>query len=260
MDSGANAHITSNASNLTHQNSYHDSGTVIVGNGSGLQILHTGSTTFNLGKSNFHLNNIFYCPQEATNLISINQFCLDNNCYFILTATDFLVKEILIGKILFRGVVDTGLYPLAGCQNSLQNLICLSATVGVRATADTWHSKLWHPATSVFDNLFHSNKLYVTSPSNKVDFCSACQLGKAKKLPFPASSRQSSIPLALINSNVWVSPIQSTGGCSFYVFFVDDYSRYSWLYPLQRKSDVFRTFVQFKTIAENFFSTSIKQI
>jgi hypothetical protein len=29
---------------------------------------------------------------------------------------------------------------------------------------------------------------------------------------------------------------------------------------LQRKSDVFRTFVQFKTIAENFFSTSIKQI
>jgi hypothetical protein len=142
VDNGANAHITSNASNLTHQNSYHDSGTVIVGNGSGLQILHTGSTTFNLGKSNFHLNNIFYCPQEATNLISINQFCLDNNCYFILTATDFLVKEILIGKILFRGVVDTGLYPLAGCQNSLQNLICLSATVGVRATADTWHSKL----------------------------------------------------------------------------------------------------------------------
>jgi hypothetical protein len=92
LDSGANAHITSNASNLTHQNSYHDSDTVTVGNGSGLQILNTGSTTFNLGKSNFHLNNILHCPQAATNLISINQFCLDNNCYFILTATDFFCE------------------------------------------------------------------------------------------------------------------------------------------------------------------------
>jgi len=261
MDSGGvNAHITSNASNLTHQNSCHDSDTVTVGNGSGLQILHTSSTTFNLGKSNFHLNNILHCPQVATNLISINQFCLDNNCYFILITTDFLVKEILIGKILLQGVVDNGLYPLAGCQNSLQNLTWLSATVGVRATANTWHSRLGHPATSVFDNLFHSNKLYVTGPSNKVDFCPACQFGKAKKLPFPVSGRQSSIPLALIHSDVWVSLVQSTGGCSFYVLYVDDYSRYSWLYPSQRKSDVFVTFVQFKTIAEKFFSTSIKQI
>jgi hypothetical protein len=260
MDSGANAHITSSATNLTHQTSSHNSGTVTVGNGSGLQILNTGSTTFNLGKSNFHLNNILHCPRAATNLISINRFCLDNNCYFILTATDFLVKENLTGKILLRGVVDNGLYPLAGCQNSLQNLTCLSATVGVRATANTWHSRLGHHATFVFDNLFHSNKLYVSGPSNKVDFCSACQLGKAKKLPFPASSRQSSVPLALIHSDVWVSPLQSTGGYSFYVIFVDDYSRYSWLYPLQRKSDVFATFVKFKTIAEKIFSTSIKQI
>jgi len=42
--------------------------------------------------------------------------------------------------------------------------------------------------------------------------------------------------------------------------FIDDYSRYSWLYPLHRKSDEFETFVKFKTIAEKFFLTSIKQI
>jgi len=43
-------------------------------------------------------------------------------------------------------------------------------------------------------------------------------------------------------------------------YFVDDYSRYSWLYPFYWKSDVFATFVKFKTIVEKFFSTSIKQI
>ena len=157
-------------------------------------------------------------------------------------------------------MVDNGLYPLTGCQNSLQNLTWLSTTVGVQATANTWHSKLGHPTTFVFDNLFHSNKLYVSGPSNKVYFCSACQLGKVKKLPFPVSSRQSSVPLTLIHYNVWVSPLQSTGGYSFYVLFVDDYSRYYWSYPLQRKSDVFATFIEFKTIAKKIFSTSIKQI
>jgi hypothetical protein len=129
------------------------------------------------------------------------------------------VKENLTGKILLRGVVDNGLYPLAGYKTSFQNLTCLSTTLGVRATADTWHSRLGHPANSVFDSLFHSNKLYVNGPSNKVDFCSACQLGKAKKQPFPASGCQLSVSLALIHSDVWVSPAQSTGGCSFYVLF-----------------------------------------
>jgi hypothetical protein len=125
MDSHANTHITSNASNLPHQNSFHDSRTVTVGNGLGLQILNTGSTTFNFGQSNFHLNNILHCPQAATNLISINQFCLDNNCYFILTATDFLVKENLTDIILLQSVVKNGLYPLAGCKTSHQSLTCL---------------------------------------------------------------------------------------------------------------------------------------
>ena len=170
MDSHANTHITSNASNLPHQNSFHDSRTVTVRNGLGLQILNTGSTTFNFGQSNFHLNNILHCPQAATNLIYINQFCLDNNCYFILTATNFLVKENLTDIILLWGVVKNRLYPLAGCKTSHQSLTCLSATIGVRAIGDTLHSRLGHSSSFVFDSLFYSNKLSVKGPSNKIEF------------------------------------------------------------------------------------------
>ena len=53
MDSGANAHINSNATNLTHQQSFRESKTVTIENGSGLQVLNTGSTTFNFDQSNF---------------------------------------------------------------------------------------------------------------------------------------------------------------------------------------------------------------
>jgi hypothetical protein len=41
--------------------------------------------------------------------------------------------------------------------------------------------------------------------------------------------------------------------------FIDDFSRYTWIYPLYQKSEVFDTFVKFKLLVENQFSTKIKQ-
>jgi len=58
---------------------------------------------------------------------------------------------------------------------------------------------------------------------------------------------------------VWTSPIPSTSGCRYYVLFVDDYSRFTWLYPILYKSEVFQCFVKFKLLVENLFTTKIKQ-
>ena len=67
-------------------------------------------------------------------------------------------------------------------------------------------------------------------------------------------------PLELIHTDVWTSPILSISGCKYYVVFVDDYSRYTWIYPLYNKSDVFQSFVKFKLLVENQFSSIIKQL
>ena len=42
--------------------------------------------------------------------------------------------------------------------------------------------------------------------------------------------------------------------------FVDDYSSYTWIYPLCNKFDVFQSFVKFKLLVENLFSSTIKQL
>jgi hypothetical protein len=86
-------------------------------------------------------------------------------------------------------------------------------------------------------------------------------LVKAKKLPFPNSTYQSKSPLSLVHSDVWTSHVPFISGCRYYVFFfvVDDFSKYSWIYPLYNKSEVFATFFKFKVHAENLFSCSIKQ-
>jgi hypothetical protein len=73
------------------------------------------------------------------------------------------------------------------------------------------------------------------------------QLDKSKQLPFQSSPRVSLCPLDLIHSDVWSCSTKSLGGSLYYVLFIDDFSKFTWLYPIHNKSDVFTVFVQFKS-------------
>lgn len=95
---------------------------------------------------------------------------------------------------------------------------------------------------------------------NKDIVCSSCQLGKSKRQSFSSSTRISTHPLQLIHTDVWTSPVPSVSGYKYYVIFIDDFSRFSWIYPLYAKSEVFDQFVKFKLMVENQFSTTIKQL
>jgi len=95
---------------------------------------------------------------------------------------------------------------------------------------------------------------------NKNHVCASCQLGKAKKHHFHTFTRISEFPLQLIHTDLWTSPIPSVSGYKYYTLFVDDYSSYSWIYPLHSKLETFAAFVQFKSLVENQFSTTIKQL
>lgn len=231
-----------------------------VGNGQGLTIAHTGNATFHANSSQLHLKRVLHCPNASANLLSINQFCLDNNCFFILTASHFFVKDILTGKTLLEGRSEGGLYPFPMQSISLNKPRALVAVAGIKAPLAVWHSRLGHASTSIVSQLLNKYKLLVQSSISKMDFCKSCQLGKGKQLPFPLSSRISECPLDLIHSDVWSCSTKSLSGCKYYVIFIDDFSRFTWLYPLHNKSDVYPCFIKFKTLVENQFSWKIKQI
>jgi hypothetical protein len=102
------------------------------------------------------------------------------------------------------------------------------------------------------------NKLYITSHSNNLDFCSVYRLGKAKQLPFSKPSRQSLVSLALIRYDIWVSLLNQLVDVSTIFYLLMIIPVIHGYIILEQKSDVFATFVKFKTIAEKLFSTSIK--
>ena len=88
--------------------------------------------------------------------------------------------------------------------------------------------------------------------------CSACSQAKSHQLPFNVSSIVASKPLELIFSDVWgPSPTISFSGNKYYVSFVDSFSRYTWLFPICVKFDVFTVFKHFQLQVERYFNTKI---
>ena len=87
---------------------------VAVGNRYGLKIDNAGSTLLHSSNSSFdfHLKNVLHCPNSYANILSIQIFCLDNDCHFILTSSHFFVKDNLTKAILLEGKSENGLYPL----------------------------------------------------------------------------------------------------------------------------------------------------
>ena len=75
------------------------------------------------------------------------------------------------------------------------------------------------------------------------------------------SSNKALAPFDLIHTDVWgPSPIYSKAGYRWYIIFVDDFSRMTWLYLLKTKEEVKEVFKIFITMVKTQFERNIKVI
>jgi hypothetical protein len=91
--------------------------------------------------------------------------------------------------------------------------------------------------------------------------CIGCAHGKNIKKPFPSGENRSKEILNLIHSYVCGHiPVNSLGGSIYYVTFIDEFSRNTWLYLLNNKDEVVRKFQEFNVEVENLKDNKIKII
>ena len=74
--------------------------------------------------------------------------------------------------------------------------------------------------------------------------CKGCAKGKNTKKTFPSSESKEKGILEIIHSDV-CGPMSSSSlsGYVYYVYFIDDFSRRTWIYFLKNKYEVFNNFV-----------------
>ncbi|KAL5753796.1 hypothetical protein ACOSP7_022016 [Xanthoceras sorbifolium] len=89
--------------------------------------------------------------------------------------------------------------------------------------------------------------------------CAGCQYGKAHQLPYEESTFKSKKPLELVHSDVF-GPVKqpSIGGMRYMVTFIDDFSRYVWVFFMKEKSETFSKFKEFKEVVEGEVEKKIR--
>jgi hypothetical protein len=81
---------------------------------------------------------------------------------------------------------------------------------------------------------------------------------KSSKLLFNSSDSHVTRVFELIHSDVWGPFYTSLDGYKYFVTFIDDFSRVTWVYLLKAKSEVFSYFKDFDTLIANQFSIRLK--
>ncbi|CAL8996783.1 unnamed protein product [Prunus brigantina] len=119
-----------------------------------------------------------------------------------------------------------------------------------------WHRRLGHPSFGYMKHLFPD----LFSSAGTTDFqCDTCILAKSHRVSYPLSANTSGTPFALIHSDVWgPSPISTTSGFRWFITFIDDCTRMTWLFMMKNKTDVFPIFQSFHKQIETQFSTKIQ--
>ncbi|XP_059072468.1 retrovirus-related Pol polyprotein from transposon TNT 1-94 [Cryptomeria japonica] len=91
--------------------------------------------------------------------------------------------------------------------------------------------------------------------------CKGCAIGKNVKSPFHKSENRAKDKLELVHSDLCgPMSIASPSGFFYYVIFIDNFSRKTWIYFLKYKESdkVLSKFKEFKALTENFSSKRIK--
>lgn len=116
-----------------------------------------------------------------------------------------------------------------------------------------WHRHLGHLSFGYMRHLFP----YLFSVFKDLDFhCDTCILDKSHRVSYPLSMSKSTVPFALMHYDVLgSSPISTTSRFRWFVTFVDDCTRRTWLSMMNTKSEVFTMFKAFhKQIETQFYA------
>lgn len=73
------------------------------------------------------------------------------------------------------------------------------------------------------------------------------------------TGNSSTSPLDLIQYDVWgPALLLSIDGHWYFVIFMDEFSKFRWLFPMKNKSEVYSIFIDFQSVVEHQFGKQIK--
>ena len=214
--SAAINHVIVSLHHLSFPQPYNTQDLLIVGNGQTLPITHIGTTLIPSSFSNIQLNNVLRVPSIASNLASIHKLCHDNNCWCYFDENFFSIQALDMGRTLYQGKSEDGvypIYPLQASQLSLSPKACHKASKSSVFNKNLWHMRLGHPNDQALHCLFPEINFVHNNINGFDQSCIHCLYRKTHNVPFLNSQFKASFPFELVHFDLWgPAPVVSING------------------------------------------------
>ena len=208
--------------------------TIYTANGSPMHVSHLG----NVSTPALSVSNIYQIPQLTHNLLSVGQLT-ELGFVLIFSSIGVVVQDSQTGHIVGIARKVGRFFELIFLYLPLSRVSASTVSGQNTFSLALWHSRLGHASISSVKQLVSWGLL--GSVSNKSFDCMPCQFGKQTTLPFNNSVSHALSPFNLIHSEVWgPSPIITQGGSRYFIIFVDDFSRYTWIYLFKNRSKLYQ--------------------
>ncbi|KAL0387812.1 UNVERIFIED_CONTAM: Retrovirus-related Pol polyprotein from transposon TNT 1-94 [Sesamum radiatum] len=255
IDSAASNHMTYNKGAFqTLDESFKTN--VKLGDNHIVKVEGKGSVAINTKKGTRIINDVMYIPNLRTNLFSVGQMMEKGYTLHFggdsCTIYDNKDKTLKIAEVRMK---EHRCFPI--------HLQYMGRTAMKAQEDQSW---LWHRRLGHFNfqglKILHQKKMMTDLPQIQAieGACEACLQGKQHKKPFPSgTSWRAKAVLELIHTDV-CGPMRTPSHEQnrYFILFIDDYSRMTWVYFMREKSEVFKVFKKFKNLVEKQSGRSIK--
>ncbi|PRQ17544.1 putative RNA-directed DNA polymerase [Rosa chinensis] len=257
IDSGASDHMTYDKTYFTELSSPPVS-YVTNANGEAFPVLGTGSIRIT---PTLQLHNVLYVTDLSHHLISVPQLNTESQCSITFYPMYVIFQDLLTRELIGRGYLRGRLFHLdqtyAGEKPGAQSRTALTSNSDKLSEVWLWHRRLGHPSFSLMKKYMPTLFIGV---NESVLRCETCVLAKSHRATYPPSfSNKSVIPFELIHSDVWGPSREPTvSGMRYFVLFIDDCTRLSWVALLRTKDEVFPAFQTFRTLVQTQYNSTIR--
>lgn len=262
IDSGASAHMCFKRSWFSDFHDLEEEINIMLANSSVIKAKGVGTVYMKFDESTVKFCDVLYVPELTSNLISISKMIKSGNrAEFDESAIHCLDQH---GNIFASGTLHGNLYRLKGTPIQFESSNFVNNSRKQTNSLEIWHHRLGHLNYNDVISLEKRNLASGINLNNRSipdDLCPGCKFGKMSRKPFPSSSTRATKILEIIHSDV-CGPFKTPtfGGKLYFITFIDDYSRYSVVYLLRKKSEAFEKFKEFILSVTNMKERNVGEI
>ncbi|TYK03453.1 Beta-galactosidase [Cucumis melo var. makuwa] len=229
LDSGATDHLTGSSEHFISYAPCAGNEKIRIADGSLAPIAGKGQI---VPFDGFALQNVLHVPKLSYNLLSISKITRELHCKAIFLPESVYFQDMSSGRTIGTARHSRGLYILDD-DTSCSSLSRVSLLSSYFSTSE-----------QDFD---------VSSLS-----CDVCIRAKQHRVSFPSQPYKPTQPFNLIHSDVWgPSKVTTSSGKRWFVTFIDDHTRLTWVYLISDKSEVPSIFQNFYHTIKTQFHTKI---